>query len=276
MLCRAHGSRVWLLQAAISCARSPATGSEDAGAGDEAAAAARRPTSVVGQAFVERTHAAHRRRRAADTHRNTPTRGAIPGAPRASARVLAVPMLREGDVGRRHRRPAQARYSRSRTAEIRARRDLRRPGGDRDRERAPVQRDQGGAAQGRAAHRRAERSARLPDGDQRRAARHQPVADRRRAGVRGDPRERVAPVRQPDRRRCSATTAGSSTSRRPATGPDAAIARREPLLSRAAESRRCSADAVIAHRASVQSAEDALTDPTYDQRRQLGSATGAA
>ena len=48
---------------------------------------------------------------------------------------------------------------------------------------------------------RAERGARLPGGDQRRAARHQPVADRRRAGVRGDPRLRDPPVRQRGRRR---------------------------------------------------------------------------
>ena len=51
---------------------------------------------------------------------------------------------------------------------------LRRPGGDRDRERAPVQRDPGGA--------------RAPDGDGRRPARHQRVADRRAAGVRRDRR----------------------------------------------------------------------------------------
>ena len=54
--------------------------------------------------------------------------------------------------------------------------------------------------EGRAAP-RAERGARLPDRDQRGAARHQPVADRRGAGVRGDRRVRDAPVRQ-RRRRC--------------------------------------------------------------------------
>ena len=72
--------------------------------------------------------------------------------------VLAVPMMREGkaigaiavprDRGRPVRRQAD-----------RAAPDLRRPGGDRDRERAPVQRDQGGA--------------RAADGDGRDPARHQ-------------------------------------------------------------------------------------------------------
>ena len=52
--------------------------------------------------------------------------------------------------------------------------NLRRPGSDRDPERADVQRDSG--------------SARTPDRDRRHPARHQRVADRRAAGVRGDRR----------------------------------------------------------------------------------------
>ena len=53
--------------------------------------------------------------------------------------------------------------------EMRASQDFRRPGGDRHPERAPVQRDQGGAG--------------AADGDRRGAARDQRVADRRAAGA---------------------------------------------------------------------------------------------
>ena len=59
--------------------------------------------------------------------------------------------------------------------------NLRRPGRDRDRERAPVQRDQGGS-------RAADRDRGDPQGDQR-------LADRRQAGVRRDPEERCRALR---------------------------------------------------------------------------------
>ena len=88
-------------------------------------------------------------------------------------------------------------------------------------------------AQGRAAHRRAERSARVPDRDQRCAARHQPVADRRHAGVREDPRQLRAAVRQPDARRSSATT---GRLRAPRGDAQLAATRRSPT--RAASIRR--------------------------------------
>ncbi len=58
--------------------------------------------------------------------------------------------------------------------------DLRRPGGDRDRERAAVQRDAGGAGP--------------PDRQRRHPARHQQLAHRRAAGVRGHRRQRPAAV----------------------------------------------------------------------------------
>ncbi len=91
-------------------------------------------------------------------------------------RMLGVPMLREGKmlgvigvgwqqpgpISQVHEEPAQ---------------DLRRPGRDRDRERAAVQRD-------------AER-ARPPDGDRGHPARDQPLAHRRPAGVRRDRRGRA-------------------------------------------------------------------------------------
>ena len=137
--------------------------------------------------------------------------------------------------GRRHRhalrRSRQPREPVQRQGD-RPAEDLRRPGGDRDPERAPVQRDARSASQGRAAHRRAERSARLPDRDQRRAARHQPVADRRHAGVRGDPRERVASLRQP--------VVGGLSLRRAARSPrgDAATGRTRRSPTRAASIRR--------------------------------------
>ena len=83
----------------------------------------------------------------------------------ASAAILAVPMLREGDADRRDRR----RPGRSRAVHRQADRaapDLRRPGGDRDRERAAVQ-GAGGAQP------RADRGAGAADGDERDPARDQ-------------------------------------------------------------------------------------------------------
>ena len=58
--------------------------------------------------------------------------------------LLVVPLLREGERDRRDRRGSAPSRAFLRQAD-RAAPDLRRPGGDRDRERAPVQRDQGGA-----------------------------------------------------------------------------------------------------------------------------------
>ena len=75
----------------------------------------------------------------------------------------AVPMLREGQRGRLDRR-LRAAAPAVPDKRDRAAADLRRPGGDRDRERAPVQRDQGGA-------RAADRDRRDPAGDQRLADR---------------------------------------------------------------------------------------------------------
>ena len=91
---------------------------------------------------------------------------------------------------RRLDRHAQRHPPRARTvhaAPDRAAPDLRRPGGDRDRERAPLQRDQGGA-------RAADRDGRDPAGDL-------AIADRRPAGVRRDRRARAGALRRAHRRR---------------------------------------------------------------------------
>ena len=64
---------------------------------------------------------------------------------------MAVPMLRDGKaIGAIGDLPRAA--GRVPAAPDRPAADLRRPGGDRDRERAPVQRDAGSAAEGRATH----------------------------------------------------------------------------------------------------------------------------
>ena len=89
------------------------------------------------------------------------------------ARVRPAPFSRQGD---------------------RAAADLRRPGGDRDPERAAVQRDQGGA--------------RAADGDVRGAAGDQQLGGRHAAGVRHDPRQLRAPVR---RRPTWASTCSTTT-----------------------------------------------------------------
>ena len=82
---------------------------------------------------------------------------------------------------RRHRRRL-ARAGQDAAAPGRPAQDLRRPGGDRDRERAPVQRDA--------------RSARAADRHRRGAGRDQRLGRRQQAGVREDPRELPAPVRE--------------------------------------------------------------------------------
>ena len=77
--------------------------------------------------------------------------------------VLSVPMLRDGEIvgAISVTRVRAGRFAEQRD---RAAENLRQPGGDRDRERAPVQRDQGGA--------------RAADGDVRSAQRHEPFAAR--------------------------------------------------------------------------------------------------
>ena len=59
--------------------------------------------------------------------------------------VLVVPLLREGERDRRDRRRARTSRGPFTEKQIALLQDLRRPGGDRDRERAAVQRDEGGA-----------------------------------------------------------------------------------------------------------------------------------
>jgi GAF domain-containing protein len=94
--------------------------------------------------------------------------------------LLSVPLMREGfvigaiSIRRLEVRPFTEKADR-------AGQDLRRPGRDRDRERAPVQRNEGGA--------------RAADGYQRHSSRDQQLAERPRSGVRRDPRQRDAPLR---------------------------------------------------------------------------------
>ena len=116
-------------------------------------------------------------------------------AARISQRLI-VPMLREGQaIGVIFVYRAVSRglspTSRS-TAE-----DLRRPGGDRDRERAPVQRDQGGA--------------RAADGDGGDSQGHRELAHRCPAGVRRDRRAARSGCSGADTRRVALSTASSST-----------------------------------------------------------------
>ena len=128
----------------------------------------------------------HRRARDASRGRRctyAPVIGRSGGAAgdRASSRgdfgfnsVIFAPMIHEGKVHRRDRRRAVASPGPFDEQADRAAEDLRRPGGDRDRERAPVQRDQGGA--------------RAADGDGGDPAGHRELAVRRAAGVRRDRR----------------------------------------------------------------------------------------
>ena len=114
------------------------------------------------------------------------TRGRAGGS--ASARCCRVPLMREGRaIGAIVRRAHGAR--RVHRQADRAAADLRRPGRDRDRERAPVQRDEG--------------SARAADGDQRDPARDLELADRRAAGARRDRRARRAVCAMHRPRRCT-------------------------------------------------------------------------
>ena len=93
---------------------------------------------------------------------------------RRTARSVGVPLLREGEVDRRifGARPSRSLHpTRDRT-----RPDLRRPGGDRDRERAPVRRGAGEDA-------RPHRGAATADRDRRRAEGDQPLGVRSPGGA---------------------------------------------------------------------------------------------
>ena len=115
--------------------------------------------------------------------------------------VLAVPMLREGHGDRRRSRLRAIRSGAFAPSEIDAGADLRRPGGDRDRERAAVQRDQGGA---RAADRHRAKSCRS-------SAVRWPTPGR----CSKDPRQLPAPVRHRAARHLrSPATTGRCTSAR--------------------------------------------------------------
>ena len=131
----------------------------------DAAAAPARPRRAPCASGAVVNVARHRRRHRCATTRTLdvasearlPRRAQRSDAARRRGRRRASSVTRAS--GRPLRRP------RDRAAE-----DLRRPGGDRDRERAPVQRDQGGA--------------RAADGDLRGAQRHEPLALGRAAGAR--------------------------------------------------------------------------------------------
>ena len=109
----------------------------------------------------------------------------------ATRTMLATPLLREGTPIGRHRRRRRPEVQPVLGQADRAARDLRRPGGDRDRERAAVQ-GAGGAEP------RADRGARAADGHGRDPAGDRQLADRPPAGVRRHRRER--------RRGCAAAT----------------------------------------------------------------------
>ena len=190
-----------------------ATGYKRADGGEEAGRSAGvTHTSVIGRAFATAAASTSSTSCRCSTANTQGPRDAA--AARLSHR-LGAPMLARAS-GRRHRHRPQRAARRSCPAKSGWSRPL--PTRRRSRsECAPRQRDQGGAAQGRGTHLRAERGARLPDGDQQRAARHQPVAERRRPVFDAIPRARRA-CSAPDRRRVSATTATGSTSRRPTTG----------------------------------------------------------
>ena len=107
--------------------------------------------------------------------------------------MLFCPLVREAQAHRHDQRHA----TRARTlcaAPGGAAADLCRPGGDRHRERAPVQRDAGIAA--------------AAEGLGRGAGRHQQLDGRRAAGVREDPRQLQAPVRRRRARRAAGRRAG--------------------------------------------------------------------
>ena len=171
--------------------------------------------------------------------------------------ALCVPMLRDGQRDRRDRWSVARSRGAFAETEDRPAADLRRPGRDRDRERAALQRDQERCKQ---THRR---SARLPDRHRRRAA-------------------AASASRPPMWRRCSKTFSTSATrlfgqpigaavplrrrrrwtSWRRATGPRRG--RCESPFPRSAQSADRSSGRVLLS-GTVQVEEDTFLDPDYDQ-----------
>ena len=120
--------------------------------------------------------AGHRSARDARLSRHRSIRGARAGQGHFTRDRLSgvhdCPAAPRGQRNRRHLALVCRTRQGARRQAARPGADLRRPGGDRDRERATVQRDQGGA--------------RAADGDRRDPQSHQRVADRHAAGVRCD------------------------------------------------------------------------------------------
>ena len=139
---------------------------------------------------------AHRRHRRG---RRGPAAGARAG-PRARLPQHAVLPAGARRAEHRHDQRHAARTRALRAAPGGAAADLCRPGGDRDRERAPVQRDAGIAA--------------AAEGLGRGAGRHQQLDGRCAAGVREDPGQLQAPVRRRRARRAAGRRAGHARHRR--------------------------------------------------------------
>ena len=137
-----------------------------------------------------------------DEYPQTEARAAAHGLPD----FPRVPMVREGSRDRR--RSYRRHRDRGRSPRPgRAARDLRRPGGDRHRERAPLH-GAGGAQP------RPDRDPGAADRDQRDPARHLELADRRPAGVRHHRAERAAALRGRALAPSSSSMASSCTSPR--------------------------------------------------------------
>ena len=177
----------------------------DAAAGGRRSTAA--PCSTAGRSIIADVVPAPRQR--------VPGRAPERRAGTESRAVLAVPLMREGGaygsifVFRREPGLFSPRPGR-------AGGDLRAAGGDRHRQRAPVQRDEEGA--------------RAADRDRRNPARDLELADRRAAGARCDRRARRAPLR---------CLVGVDVSDR---GKRASAPRIERALAGSGHSRRCAAD----------------------------------
>ena len=135
--------------------------------------------SAAARAVRDKRGGQHRRRVDAPPTPSIRPRSS-PGVARFRAVLARSDDARERDR-RRHLRHAHRARRVRRASEVDAAADLRQPGRDRDRERAPVQRDQG--------------SARASDRHLRSAAGDQQLGGRHGAGVRQDPRRLRAPVR---------------------------------------------------------------------------------